>query len=153
MCQLDGKVIRTIGDALTGTEKPFLITSGTALFPNEKIVTEKEVYADNPHPRIKTENTADEVASKGVKVAVIRLSPSVHGKGEVIGFVQNMIISLRKPKKSSPSPPYRSARSLMNWVLNIHNHSVNFSRQKQTFHHGNSDSRLTKNTTAKLVYN
>ena len=92
-------MIRTIGDALTETEKPFLITSGTALFSNEKIVTEKKVYADNPHPRIETENAADEVALKGVKVAVIRLSPSVHEKGDVIGFIPTMINIIEKAKE------------------------------------------------------
>lgn len=99
MCKLDGEVIRTIGEVLMGTEKPFLITSGTALFSNEKIVTEKDVYADNPHPRIETENVADEVASKGVKVAVIRLSPSVHGKGDAIGFIPTMINIIEKAKE------------------------------------------------------
>ena len=84
-------LIETIGEALLGTGKPFLITSGTALFSKEGITTEKDRNANNPHPRIATENAADAVAAKGVKVAVIRLSPSVHGKGDVIGFVPTSI--------------------------------------------------------------
>jgi nucleoside-diphosphate-sugar epimerase len=91
MCELDGKVIETIGEALLKTEKTFLITSGTALFSKDGITTEKDLNANNPHPRIATENAADAVAAKGVKVAVIRLSPSVHGKGDVIGFVPTLI--------------------------------------------------------------
>ncbi|MGY3051824.1 nucleoside-diphosphate-sugar epimerase [Pedobacter sp. UYEF25] len=91
MCKLDGKVIETIGNALHGTDKPFLITSGTALFSKDGIATEKDLDSNNPHPRIATENAADAVVAKGVKVAVIRLSPSVHGKGDVIGFVPTSI--------------------------------------------------------------
>nr|WP_314491104.1 SDR family oxidoreductase [uncultured Chryseobacterium sp.] len=91
MCHLDGKVINTIGEALSGTDKPFLITSGTALFSKNGITTEKDLSANNPHPRIATENAADAAVKKGVKVAVIRLSPSVHGKGDIIGFVPTLI--------------------------------------------------------------
>lgn len=91
MCTLDGKVIETIGEALLGTDKPFLITSGTALFSKDGITTEKDLSANNPHPRIATENAADAAAAKGVKVAVVRLSPSVHGKGDIIGFVPTSI--------------------------------------------------------------
>ncbi|MGO4773301.1 SDR family oxidoreductase [Flavobacterium sp. W22_SRS_FK3] len=91
MCQLDEKVIETIGEALMGTDKPLLITSGTALFSKDGITTEEDLNANNPHPRIATENAADAVAAKGIKVAVIRLSPSVHGKGDIIGFVPTSI--------------------------------------------------------------
>ena len=101
MCKLDGKVIETIGDALIGTEKPFLITSGTALFSKDRITTEKDLNANNPHPRIATENSADAVAAKGVKVAVIRLSPSVHGKGDIIGFVPTLINIAKQKGKSA----------------------------------------------------
>ncbi|RZK12759.1 MAG: SDR family oxidoreductase [Flavobacterium sp.] len=91
MCALDAKVIETIGEALLGTGKSFLITSGTALFSKDGITTEKDLSANNPHPRIATENAADAIAAKGVKVAVVRLSPSVHGKGDLIGFVPTSI--------------------------------------------------------------
>ncbi|VXB37087.1 MULTISPECIES: SDR family oxidoreductase [Chryseobacterium] len=91
MCTLDKKVIETIGEALVGTDRPFIITSGTALFSKDGVTTENDLSANNPHPRIATENAADAVAEKGVKVAVIRLSPSVHGKGDVIGFVPLLI--------------------------------------------------------------
>ncbi len=101
MCKLDGKVIETIGETLVGTDKPFLITSGTALFSKDGITTEKDLSAHNSHPRIATENAADTMAAKGVKVAVIRLSPSVHGKGDVIGFVPTLISIAREKNKSA----------------------------------------------------
>lgn len=100
MCKLDGQVIEAIGEALQGTEKPFLITSGTALFSKDglTIETDRSVY---PHPRIATENAADAVAGKGVKVAVVRLSPSVHGQGDVIGFIPTLIRIAKEKGKSA----------------------------------------------------
>ena len=100
MCKLDAKVIAAIGDALIGTEKPFLITSGTALFAAEGITTENDRHAQHPHPRIATENAADALVSKGIKVAVIRLSPSVHGEGDKIGFVP-MLINIARERQTS----------------------------------------------------
>lgn len=100
MCELDGNVIETIGEALLGTEKPFLITSGTALFSKDGFTVETD-RSVNPHPRIATENAADSVSAKGVKVAVIRLSPSVHGKGDVIGFVPTLIRIAKEKGKSA----------------------------------------------------
>jgi nucleoside-diphosphate-sugar epimerase len=100
MCQLDAKVIEMIGEALLETDKPFLITSGTALFSKEGLTIESD-RSVNPHPRIATENAADAVAAKGVKVAVIRLSPSVHGKGDIIGFVPTLIRIAKEKGKSA----------------------------------------------------
>ncbi|MGA9650114.1 SDR family oxidoreductase [Pedobacter sp.] len=100
MCELDGKVIEVIGEALLETDKPFLITSGTALFSKEGLTIESD-RSVNPHPRIATENAADAVAAKGVKVAVIRLSPSVHGKGDIIGFVPTLIRIAKEKGKSA----------------------------------------------------
>ena len=100
MCKLDGKVIETIGEALAGTDKPFLITSGTALFSKDGLTVETDCSV-NPHPRIATENAADAVAAKGVKVAVIRLSPSAHGKGDIIGFIPTLIRIAREKGKSA----------------------------------------------------
>ncbi len=97
MCILDSKVIEAIGDALVGTDKPFLITSGTALFSKDGITTENDRAMNHPHPRIATENAADDQVAKGVNVAVIRLSPSVHGEGDEIGFVP-LFIKIAKEK-------------------------------------------------------
>lgn len=97
MCILDCGVIGAIGDALTGTEKPFLITSGTALFSKDGTTTENDRSVNHPHPRIATENVADEQAARGINVAVIRLSPSVHGEGDKNGFVP-LFIKIAKEK-------------------------------------------------------
>jgi nucleoside-diphosphate-sugar epimerase len=100
MCKLDGQVIEAIGEALQGTDKPFLITSGTALFSKDGLTIETD-RSVHPHPRIATENAADAVAGKGVKVAVVRLSPSVHGQGDIIGFVPTLIRIAKEKDKSA----------------------------------------------------
>ncbi|RZM28805.1 MAG: SDR family oxidoreductase [Pedobacter sp.] len=101
MCKLDERVIKAMGEALAGTDHPFIITSGTALFSKNGITTEEDSSAAHPHPRIATENAADAVASTGVKVAVVRLSPSVHGEGDKIGFVPLLINIAREKQKSA----------------------------------------------------
>ena len=100
MCKLDEKVIKAVGEALAGTDRPFLITSGTALFSKEGITREDDFSTTHPHPRLATENAADAVASTGVKVAVVRLPPSVHGEGDKIGFVP-MLINIAREKQLS----------------------------------------------------
>jgi nucleoside-diphosphate-sugar epimerase len=100
MCRLDAEVINAIGQALTGTDRPFLITSGTALFSRDGLSTEEDRTVAHPHPRMATEHAADVVAATGVKVAVIRLSPSVHGEGDQIGFVP-MLINIAREKQLS----------------------------------------------------
>lgn len=100
MCELDKEVINAIGDALVGTDKPFLITSGTALFSKDGMTTEQDRSVNHPHPRVATENAADDQVRKGLNVAVIRLSPSVHGEGDKIGFVP-LFIKIAKEKAVS----------------------------------------------------
>jgi nucleoside-diphosphate-sugar epimerase len=100
MCKLDEKVIKAIGEVLAGTDRPFFITSGTALFSKEGITREDDFSAAHPHPRIATENAADAVAATGVKVAVVRLPPSVHGEGDRIGFVP-LLINIAREKQLS----------------------------------------------------
>lgn len=97
VCAIDKKVIETIGETLIGTDKPFIITSGVALLSDQEIATEKDSAANSQVPRKLTEEAAEQLAKKGVKVAVIRLSPSVHGEGDVSGFVP-ILINIAKEK-------------------------------------------------------
>jgi nucleoside-diphosphate-sugar epimerase len=91
MCQLDAQVIETIGDALVGTDKPFLVTSAIGVIAQQGIITENDVASDGPTPRVATEKAADAVAAKGVGVAVIRLPLVVHDAGDQNGFVPALI--------------------------------------------------------------
>ncbi|MBS3025085.1 SDR family oxidoreductase [Acidiphilium multivorum] len=74
----DRKVIDALGAALVGSDKPLLVSSGTGLVDRTKIngpATERDVPVSSADfPRAATEEAADAVAAKGVRIIVVRLS-------------------------------------------------------------------------------
>ncbi|QEM12813.1 SDR family oxidoreductase [Mucilaginibacter rubeus] len=100
-CEDDRKVIAALGDVLTGTDKPLVVTSGVGLLNYGRLVTEDDVppATSNVNPRVATEEATKAVAEKGVKAYLVRLPPSVHGEGDH-GFVP-MIINMTKEKGES----------------------------------------------------
>lgn len=92
VCEIDRLAIEAIGETLVGSDRPFIVTSGTALVRPGHLATEEMMPATgaNAHPRL-SEVAADAVAVRGVRVSVIRLSPSVHGEGDLSGFVPILI--------------------------------------------------------------
>jgi nucleoside-diphosphate-sugar epimerase len=91
-CETDRSVIEALGAGLTGTDKPLIITSGTAILGLPRVSNEldKPLVDSSVMARIASEEAADSVAAKGVKVMVVRLPPSVHGDGDH-GFVPRLI--------------------------------------------------------------
>ncbi|HTA76883.1 MAG TPA: SDR family oxidoreductase [bacterium] len=95
-CAIDKLAIETMGAALAGSNKPIVVTSGTALVSPGTLALETVTPKPNPAwPRV-SEYAADELAGKGINASVVRLSPSVHGDGDH-GFVP-MLISLAREK-------------------------------------------------------
>jgi nucleoside-diphosphate-sugar epimerase len=88
-CEADRRVIEALGSALTGSDRPLIVTSGTGLLPPGRLVTEKDVPG-TANPRVASEEAAAAVAAHGVRVSVMRLPPSVHGDGDH-GFVPLLI--------------------------------------------------------------
>lgn len=78
-CEKDRRVIEAMGDALAGSSKPFLITSGVGMGNGEpgQPAIEQQFDRGNANPRRLSELTGEAVAAKGVSVAVVRL-PQVH---------------------------------------------------------------------------
>src|SRR5690348_4532288 len=103
--QTDLHAVQTIGAALEGSGKPFVITSGTAMLsfflPPGRIGTEKDVAdPDSVAPRVVSENAAIALAKRGVRSSIVRLAPSVHGEGDhgfLAGFV-SVLISIARVK-------------------------------------------------------
>lgn len=91
VCQVDKIAIETIGEVLAGSDRPFIVTSGTALVSPGKLATEDIIPAFNPAWPRASEQTADAVAALGIRAAAIRLSPSVHGDGDKHGFIPILI--------------------------------------------------------------
>lgn len=100
-CEADRKVIETLGDALSGSDKPFVVTTGIGLLRYDRPVTENDLLnaKSDVIPRAATDEAANAVAAKGVDVYMVRLPPSVHGAGDH-GFVP-MIIDIAREKGES----------------------------------------------------
>ncbi|SNS94600.1 SDR family oxidoreductase [Rhodococcoides kyotonense] len=88
--------VQTIGDALAGSGRPFLVASGVAGLAQGRPSTEDDASpAVGPDsPRGGTENLAFEYASKGVKPVALRFSPTVHGDGDH-GFISYLVTAAR----------------------------------------------------------
>ncbi|SEL78684.1 SDR family oxidoreductase [Parapedobacter koreensis] len=100
-CEADRKVIETLGEALVGTDKPLVITSGTGLLRADRAVTEDDRVSDGSDvvPRAASEEAAAVAAAKGVDVYTVRLPASVHGVGDH-GFIP-ILIGLAREKGES----------------------------------------------------
>lgn len=97
VCEVDRLAIEAIGDILVGSDKPFVVTSGTALVSPGRLATEDiiPIIDENSFPR-RSEQAADAAAAKGVRTSLLRLSPSVHGQDDHHGFVPILIQTARE---------------------------------------------------------
>ena len=78
-CEADRRAIETLGDALAGSDRPLVITSGTGMGnagPGQ-LATEDHFDLNHANPRAASEFAAEAVAARGVSVSVVRL-PQVH---------------------------------------------------------------------------
>jgi nucleoside-diphosphate-sugar epimerase len=79
ICEKDRRAIEALGDALVGSDRPLVITSGTGMgnaLPGEP-ATEDHFDPNHPNPRKSSELAGASVATRGVNVSVVRL-PQVH---------------------------------------------------------------------------
>jgi len=90
-CEIDERAIKALGNTLAGSDRPLIVTSGTALLAPGRLSTEENVRdpGASPFPRV-SEEAAASVAARGVRVSVVRLPPTVHGDGDH-GFVPILI--------------------------------------------------------------
>ncbi|EKQ54742.1 MULTISPECIES: SDR family oxidoreductase [unclassified Clostridium] len=79
-CEKDCIAIKTLGEALKGSNRPLVTTSVITLLKSGCIGTEKDETDPNSvgAPRIASEEAALSFADKGVRVSVVRLAPCVH---------------------------------------------------------------------------
>lgn len=98
----DRRAIAAMAEALAGTNRPLIITSGTGARAGGRIATEDTVPPSDPTSRHATEESAVAFVERGVRVAVVRFPPSVHGRGDH-GFVP-LLINIARTKGISAYP-------------------------------------------------
>lgn len=96
-CDNDRRAIAAIGDVLAGTEKPFVVTSGTGMgsaVVGRPVTEDDAPVSSSVIPRAASEEAASAVAERGVRVAVMRL-PQVHDTRKA-GLVSYLIATARQ---------------------------------------------------------
>jgi nucleoside-diphosphate-sugar epimerase len=87
--EADRQAITTMGAALEGTDRPFVIASGVATTAAGRAATEDDPSAPD-FPRSRAADMALALGDAGVRPSVVRLPPTVHGRGDK-GFVPTLI--------------------------------------------------------------
>ncbi len=79
VCEADRRAIEALGEALAGSERHMVVTSGTGLGTAVlgQPSTEDHFDRNHPNPRAASEVAVEAVADRGVSVSVVRL-PQVH---------------------------------------------------------------------------
>jgi len=79
-CEIDRRAVAALGDALAGSDRLLIVTSGTGVSsskPGVPVTENDPPLSSEVMPRGATEESAAAVADRGVRVAVVRL-PQVH---------------------------------------------------------------------------
>lgn len=89
--------IEAIGDALAGTDRPLVIASGTPSVAGSVATESDEAGASGPAAaRAANAGAAVALATRGVRSSVVRLPRSVHGHGDLHGFIPRLIAIARE---------------------------------------------------------
>src|SRR5437016_7901620 len=95
----DRRAVETIGEALAGSDRPFVIASGTLGLTPGRVATEQDGHGPGSasahliggaQTRLATAELTLSLAARGVRSSVLRLPPTVHGEGDN-GFMAALV--------------------------------------------------------------
>ncbi|KJK57079.1 SDR family oxidoreductase [Saccharothrix sp. ST-888] len=95
----DRRAIEAFGEALAGSDRPFVIASGVLGLAPGRVGTERDGHAPEPgakapaggpQARMANAQLTLALASHGVRSSVVRLAPTVHGDGDN-GFLATLV--------------------------------------------------------------
>jgi nucleoside-diphosphate-sugar epimerase len=90
----DERAIEAIGAALEATGGPLVVASGTLFLATGRTATERDLPDPSGHPRTANADLALSLATRGVRSAIVRFPPTVHGAGDH-GFVATLVAIAR----------------------------------------------------------
>ncbi|MCX4762951.1 SDR family oxidoreductase [Streptomyces sp. NBC_01275] len=100
----DRRAIDTFGEALAGSDRPFLIASGTLGLAPGRVATEQDGqpsapldahWSAGPAKRLANAHATAAFAERGVRSSVVRLPPTVYGDGDH-GFLATVVAVARE---------------------------------------------------------
>ncbi|MFE9064638.1 SDR family oxidoreductase [Streptomyces violaceusniger] len=95
--EADRRAVDTFGDALAGTDRPFVLAGGLAGLAPGRVATERTTPTIDGSPTSIRSATAQAVlalATRGVRSSVVRLAPTCHGEGDP-GFMAVLVATAR----------------------------------------------------------
>ncbi|MEV1023296.1 SDR family oxidoreductase [Streptomyces sp. NPDC050264] len=99
----DRRAIDTFGEALAGSDRPFVLASGLLGLTPGRIATEQDgragaspgAHPSGPAKRMANAHAAAALADRGIRSSVLRLPPTVHGDGDH-GFLSAVVAAARE---------------------------------------------------------
>ena len=95
----DLRAVEAIGEALAGSGKPFVNTTGTMALAHSvrgRAATEEDAGQEGGNPRVASENLSLAFAKRGVRASIVRLAPTVHSSLDHHGFIPMLVAAARK---------------------------------------------------------
>jgi nucleoside-diphosphate-sugar epimerase len=95
----DLRAVEAIGEALAGSGKPFVNTTGTMLLAHSvhgRAGTEEDLGKPGGNPRVASEDISLALAKRGARASIMRLAPTVHSSLDHHGFIPMLVAAARK---------------------------------------------------------
>jgi nucleoside-diphosphate-sugar epimerase len=94
----DRRAAQTFGEVLAGSDRPFVLASGTLGLTPGRVATERDGHdaslmagaPSGPRTRHATSELVLSLAERGVRSSIVRLAPTNHGEGDR-GFVATLV--------------------------------------------------------------